>query len=136
MEPTLKWILVSNLCILIIIINYDIFDIGLYALGGVLSDTKHVWQAKGPYLEIRDTKRGLKVGSWTFGCILKDSNTKIIDVKELQKSSGKLSLLAVSLDCTISGGIICLFNIFSSKVIRAIHIKEKVCVNLILLHYV
>lgn len=100
--------------------------LGLFTTGGILSDTKHVWQAKGPYLEIRDTKRGSKVGSWTFGCILKDSNTKIIDVKELQKSSGKLALLAVALDCTISGGIICLFNIFSSKVIRAIHIKQKV----------
>lgn len=83
-------------------------------------------------MEIRDTKRGSKVGSWTFGSILKDSNTKIVDVKELQKSSGKLALLAVALDCTISGGIICLFNIFSSKVIRAIHIKQKVNIYIIL----
>lgn len=96
-------------------------------LGGILPDSKLVWQSKEAYLEIRDTKRGLKVGSWTFGSILKDSNTKIVDVKELQKSSGKLALLVVALECSISGGIICLFNVFSSKVIRAIHIKQKVC---------
>lgn len=107
--------------------SYFYFPIlGHFTIGGILSDTRHVWQAKGPYLEIRDTKRGSKVGSWTFGCILRDSNTKIVDVKELQKSSGKLALLAVALDCAISGGIICLFNIFSSKVIRAIQIKKKV----------
>lgn len=105
---------------------YYIKILGLFSIGGILSDTRHAWQAKGPYLEIRDTKRGSKVGSWTFGCILKDSNTKIVDVKELQKSSGKLALLAVGLNCTISGGFVCLFNIFSSKVIRAIQIKEKV----------
>lgn len=98
----------------------------MFTIGGVLLDSQHVWQAKGPHLEIRNTKKGLKVGSWTFGCILRDSNTKIVDVKELQKSNGKLTLLVVALDCTISGGIICLFNVFSSKVIRAIHIKEKV----------
>lgn len=93
-------------------------------------DTRLIWQAKGPYLEIRDTKRGTKVGSWTFGSILKDSNTKIVDVKELQKSSGKLALLVVALECNISGGIICLFNIYSSKVIRAIQIKQKVSVSI------
>lgn len=104
-------------------------------MGGILSDTKHVWQAKGPYLEIRDTKRGCKVGSWTFGSILKDSNTKIVGVKELQKSSGKLALLIVALECNISGGIICLFNIFSSKVIRAIQVKQKVVLNILLYSY-
>lgn len=102
------------------------FVLGLLAIGGVLSDTRHVWQAKGPYLEIRDTKRGSKIGSWTFGYVLKDSNTKIVDVKELQKSNGKLALLAVALNCSVNGGTVCLFNIFSSKVIRAIQVIEKV----------
>lgn len=95
-------------------------------MGGILSDTRHVWQANGSYLEIRDIKRGLKVGSWTFGGILKQSGVQIVAVKELQKSNGKLPLLAVALNCSVTGGIVCLFNIFSSKVIRAIHVIEKV----------
>lgn len=39
-----------------------------------------------------------------------------------------LSLLAVAIDCAISGGLICIFDVFGSKVIRAIQVKEKVCI--------
>lgn len=100
-------------------------------LGGILSGTRYVWHAKGPCLEVRDTKTGNKVGAWTFGYILKDSNTKIVCVEEIQRPNGMLSLLAIAIECTISGGLICIFDVFCSKVIRAIQIKEKVCFNLI-----
>lgn len=99
-------------------------------MGGILSDTRYIWHAKGPCLEVRNTKTGNKVGAWTFGCILKDSNTRIVCVEEIQRPNGMLSLLAVAIDCTISGGLICIFDVFGSKVIRAIQIKEKVCSNL------
>ncbi|XP_072402062.1 uncharacterized protein Elys isoform X1 [Diabrotica undecimpunctata] len=95
-------------------------------LGGILHDTGHVWHAKGPTLEVRNTKTGSKVGAWVFGGILKDSNTTITCVEEIPRPNGRISLLAVGIDCTISGGIICIFDIFSSKVLRAIQVKEKI----------
>ncbi|KAJ8964806.1 hypothetical protein NQ314_004613 [Rhamnusium bicolor] len=98
---------------------------GLPLLGGVLSDTRYIWHAKGPCLEIRNTKTGTKVGAWTFGSILKDSNTRVVCVDEIQRLNGRLSLLAIGIECTISGGLICVFDVFGSKVIRAIQIKEK-----------
>ncbi|CAH1107347.1 unnamed protein product, partial [Psylliodes chrysocephalus] len=102
------------------------FTNDLKLLGGVFQDSHYIWQAKGPVLEIRNTKSGHKVGAWVFGGILKDSNTKIVCVEELQRPNGRISLLVVGIECTISGGIICIFDVFSSKVIRAIQIKEKI----------
>lgn len=49
-------------------------------------------------------------------------------VEEIQRPNGMLSLLAVAIDCAISGGLICIFDVFGSKVIRAIQVKEKVCI--------
>ncbi|CAG9823287.1 unnamed protein product [Phaedon cochleariae] len=99
---------------------------GTQLLGGIFQDSRHVWHAKGASLEVRDTRTGCKVGAWMFGSILKDSNTKIVCVEEISRPYGRLSLLAVGLDCTISGGIICFFDVFSSKVVRAIQINEKI----------
>ncbi|CAH2017316.1 unnamed protein product [Acanthoscelides obtectus] len=95
-------------------------------LGGILSEGKYVWHAKGSCLEVRNGKSGFKIGAWTFGCVLRDSNTKIVCVEEVDTSSGHLPLLAVGLDCSISGGSICIFDAGSSRVIRAIHVKERI----------
>ncbi|KAJ8920901.1 hypothetical protein NQ315_015694 [Exocentrus adspersus] len=113
------------------VINYNVQDepsrnAEAPHLGGILSGTRYVWHAKGPSLEVRDTKTGSKVGAWTFGSILKDSNTKIICVEEIYRLNGTLSLLAVGINCEISGGLICIFDVFCSKVIRAIQIENKI----------
>ncbi|VEN48837.1 unnamed protein product [Callosobruchus maculatus] len=95
-------------------------------LGGILSEAKYIWHAKGPCLEVRSAKSGFKVGAWTFGCIVRDSSTKIVCVEEIDTSNGHLPLLAVGLDSTISGGMICIFDAGSSRVIRAIHVKGRI----------
>lgn len=63
---------------------------------------------------------------------MKDSTTKIVCVEDLKKTNGGLYLLAVALECPISGGIICLFNVFNSRIIRAIHVKEKVYILILM----
>ncbi|KAJ8980297.1 hypothetical protein NQ317_005217 [Molorchus minor] len=98
----------------------------LPTLSGVLAETRYVWHAKGPCLEIRDARTGVKVGAWIFGSILKDSNTRVMCVDEIERPNGRLSLLAVGVECGIAGSMICIFEVFGSKVLRAIHIKEKV----------
>ncbi|CAH0556685.1 unnamed protein product [Brassicogethes aeneus] len=95
-------------------------------LGGILLETNFSWLAKGPCLEVRNNKTGCKVGAWTFGYILKDSGTKVVCVDEIKKPHGRLPLLAVGLDCELSGGLICIFDVYGSKVIRAIQIKDKI----------
>ncbi|XP_056636381.1 protein ELYS [Diorhabda sublineata] len=105
-------------------VSFDCKDSQL--LGGIFQDNRYVWQSKGPVLEVRNTKTGSKVSAWIFGGVLKDSSTNIICVEEIRRPNGRISLLAVGIDCTISGGIICIFDIFSSKVLRAIQIKEKI----------
>ncbi|XP_030746722.1 protein ELYS isoform X2 [Sitophilus oryzae] len=107
------------------VLDDDAFE-DLPILGGILSDLKHAWQAKGSCLEIRNILTGRKIGSWIFGGILKDSNTRIVAVDEVKRSQGRLSLLVVGLECTISGGLICIFDIFGSKVLRVIQVKKQI----------
>lgn len=57
---------------------------------------------------------------------MRDSNTKISAVGELKRGYGKLPLLVVALDCPLSGGLICVFDIFGSKVLRVVQIGEQV----------
>jgi hypothetical protein len=71
-----------------------------------------------------------KVGAWTFGWVLRDSNTEVVCVDEIQRPHGRLPLLAVGVDCDLSGGMICIFDFISSKIIRAVHISDKVCSTL------
>ncbi|XP_049821968.1 protein ELYS isoform X3 [Aethina tumida] len=96
----------------------------LVTLGGVLLDTNFSWLAKGPCLEIRNNKNGRKIGAWTFGNIVRDSNTQIVCVDEIKKP--RLPLLAVGINCDISGGLVCIFDVYGSKVIRSIQVSEKV----------
>ncbi|CAG9771850.1 unnamed protein product [Ceutorhynchus assimilis] len=93
-------------------------------LGNILSDLKYFWQAKGPCLEVRLTTTGCIVGSYTFGSVLKDTNTKIVAVEELKRRDDPL--LVVALDCALTGGVICVFDIFGRGVLRAVRIGEKI----------
>lgn len=96
----------------------------LVTLGGVLLDTNFSWLAKGPCLEIRNNKTGYKIGAWTFGNIVRDSNTQIVCVDEIKKP--RFPFLAVGINCDISGGLVCIFDVYGSKVIRSIQVSEKV----------
>lgn len=97
----------------------------LSVTGGVLSTSDYIWFASGPHIEIIHTRTGNLVSSWTFGSIFKDTSTKIVCVEEIKCVGYKLPLLAIGLECTIKG-MVCIFDIIRSKVLRVIELENKV----------
>ncbi|KAL1490553.1 hypothetical protein ABEB36_013229 [Hypothenemus hampei] len=94
--------------------------------GGILSNSKLFWLAKGSYLQVRHTVTGQRAGSWRFGGILRDFNTKITCVEELKRCKGQSPFLIVALYSPDNEGTICIFDIFTSKVLRAVQIGERI----------
>ncbi|KAG8233674.1 hypothetical protein J437_LFUL014116 [Ladona fulva] len=100
-------------------------------IGGLSRDTHHAWISRGPYFEVVSTNNGEKIAAWTFGGILKDTNTKVtcaVELPTLKDAYGASvsSLFAVGLDCYLSYGMVCLFDIRGSKVVKAIQVPGKV----------
>lgn len=95
----------------------------------------------GPNFEVVRTTNGAKVAAWTFGAALHDSKTRVTCVTELPctDGSGRVSQFVVGLECELVGGMICVFDIRGSKVLRAVQMPSKVCklnFNNILIIYV
>ncbi|XP_017777706.1 PREDICTED: protein ELYS isoform X2 [Nicrophorus vespilloides] len=97
----------------------------LLKLSGFISNTKFMWMTCGPYLEIRETKTGNKIGDYTFGAAAKDTDTQITCVKELNTQFSDSSILVIGLEC-INGGMVCIFDNISWRVLRAIQTPQKV----------
>ncbi|GFG34649.1 hypothetical protein Cfor_03066 [Coptotermes formosanus] len=100
-----------------------------YALkGGLLKDTQYAWLSWGPNFEVIRTTNGAKVAAWTFGVALHQTKTKVTCVTELpcNDGSGRVSQFVVGLECELDGGMICVFDIRGSKVLRAVQMPTKV----------
>lgn len=109
-------------------LNYAFGKISVFETrGGVLPGIDYAWLSNGPYLEVINTKTGFKVGGWTFGYVLRDTNTKVVCVDVIQRPNQKsFPLLAIAVDCDLGGGMICIFDFIISKIIRAIQIEDNV----------
>ncbi|KDR14054.1 Protein ELYS [Zootermopsis nevadensis] len=96
--------------------------------GGLLKDTRYAWLSWGPNFEVVRTTNGAKVAAWTFGAALHDSKTRVTCVTELPctDGSGRVSQFVVGLECELVGGMICVFDIRGSKVLRAVQMPSKV----------
>lgn len=95
-------------------------------MGGFFCESKNVWLAKGPILQIINTTSHLKVAEWIFGSILKDHTLQITCAAEIPRKRGGLPFLVVGLQSNIVGGLICIFDVALSKVIRTIDVKYNV----------
>lgn len=51
---------------------------------------------------------------------------KVICVEQLNRANGKVPLLAIGLECIFTGGLVCVFDIIASKVLRIIEVKSNV----------
>ncbi|XP_023712052.1 protein ELYS [Cryptotermes secundus] len=96
--------------------------------GGLLKDTQYAWLSWGPSFEVIRTTNGAKVAAWTFGAVLHHSKTRVTCVTELpcNDGSGRVSQFVVGLECELVGGMICVFDIRGSKVLRAVRMPSKV----------
>ncbi|KAK3926779.1 Protein ELYS [Frankliniella fusca] len=100
-------------------------------LGGVFPESKLAWISKGPVFEIVSIIDGAKVAAWNFGAVVRDFKTKVTCVTELPHlttsgTPGPVGQVLVGLECELTGGMICLFNLAGSRVLRAINTPSKV----------
>ncbi|XP_049874525.1 protein ELYS isoform X3 [Pectinophora gossypiella] len=96
-------------------------------LGGILSDTKHGWLALGPKFCVVDLRTGLKVAQRTFGASLSNFRTTVTSVVELPTPLTENSQqLLISLECEDIAGMICVFHINGSQILRCIRTEVVV----------
>lgn len=93
-----------------------------------------MWKATASNFSVYNTKTGVKVAAWNFGSVNKDSSTKVVCVEELHRPTGKLPLLIIGLECDVGDGMICIFDVIGSRVLRSIQIGNKVYYLLFLFH--
>lgn len=92
----------------------------------MLTDMRYSWLSNGSKFEVIRTKTGSKVAAWNFGAVLHDFDTIVACVTDLPSVHGKPPIVVLGIDCELTGGMICFFDINSSRVIRAIQIDDKV----------
>lgn len=94
--------------------------------GGVTKDLKYAWIVNGPKFQVIEVQSGSRVASWLFDGILRDKRSRITCVAELPNNNGSPPLFVLGLDCETSGGMIYIFNIMGSKIMRAIQLDDRV----------
>lgn len=100
-------------------------------IGGILSNGKYVWYANGPRFVVVNLIVGIKVAAWVFGSVYKDDTIKVVCVDEIQTIKSYAPLLLVGINCSLSdSGMLCIFDIKTSRVLRTIQIFNKItCIH-------
>ncbi|KAL3861435.1 hypothetical protein ACJMK2_007469 [Sinanodonta woodiana] len=94
------------------------------AFAGFTKDGNIFWIVKGPILEVLESQSRNRLAAWKFGHVLGDQHTNITCVKEFVVD-GKLHLLVGV--CNVSQqGILCLFHVNSSRVVKAIEVPYQI----------
>ncbi|XP_022252663.1 protein ELYS-like [Limulus polyphemus] len=84
-----------------------------------------LWKVKGPVLEVFSTNRGERCSSWCFGAALKDTCT-ISAVREFPSFDNSTPKLLVCVESATSGSLLYLFDIKTSKVVKAVQLNNKI----------
>lgn len=74
-------------------------------------------------------KSGHRIAAWCFGALIKDPETLITAVCEYETDRCRTSQLVVAsttLNVHVLGGVICLFDVHRSAVVRAIQFPNEV----------
>lgn len=75
-------------------------------------------------IEVVSSKSQARLASWQFGAALKDTHTMVTCVKEYTYS-GSLKLLIGVTNVSLTG-MLCVLDVSSSRVIKAVEIPHKV----------
>ncbi|XP_052759719.1 protein ELYS-like [Mya arenaria] len=100
------------------------------AISGVSKDGRNCWGVRGCHLEVLDTSTGDRKAAWQFGKLTGDAHTRVTCVKEMCPhvgaiGGGALKLLVGVCDASPTG-LLCLFDVASAKVVKAIEVPYPV----------
>lgn len=96
----------------------------------IFLDGSYGWLAKGGVLEVFNVKFGQRLAAWSFGAAIKDPETLITAVCEFENDRAATSQLIVAsttLNSRMPGGLICLFDVHRSAVIKTVQVPYEVC---------
>ncbi|XP_053378643.1 protein ELYS-like [Mercenaria mercenaria] len=94
------------------------------AFSGVSKDGKSGWIVRGALLEVVDVSSGKRLAAWQFGRILSDEHTNVTCVEEF--GVGQTLKLLVGVCNASPVGLLCVFDVSLSKVIKAVEIPHPV----------
>lgn len=104
-------------------------DTESYISGQVLRGGKLAWLVRGATLEVINTVTGLRHASYRFGWSPHQQRSVCISsVSELHIEDGTKLLIGLKDLCGGGGGIVCIFDPFVSRVIKAIEVPYPVTV--------
>lgn len=104
-------------------------DTESYISGSVLRGGKLAWLVRGATLEVINTATGSRQASWRFGSSSQQQRSVCISsVNELHTEDGAKLLVGLKDLSGGGGGIVCIFDPFVSRVIKAIEIPYPVTV--------
>ncbi|XP_061378397.1 protein ELYS isoform X2 [Danaus plexippus] len=89
-------------------------------LGGILQDTKYGWLALGPKFCVVDLRSGLKIAARTFGNGVSNKITVTSVVELPTPLTDNSQQLIISLEYDDATGLICIFHINGSQLLRCI----------------
>lgn len=95
----------------------------------IFLDGSYGWLAKGGVLEVFNVKYGQRLAAWSFGAAIKDPETLITAVCEFENdrtTTSQLVVASTTLNSRMPGGLICLFDVHRSAVIKAVQVPYEV----------
>ena len=95
-------------------------------------DGRYGWLVRGSSLEVVNLSSANRVAAWCFGAVLKDHRMTVTCVAEYFYSNS-LKLL-VGLKTPAEKGMLCVFDVKRSKVIKAIDVPYKVSEVIFIYH--
>lgn len=92
-----------------------------------LSDGALSWVARGPALEVFGSVSGARRATWCFGAAIRDPSVNISAITEypMSERSGSFLLVGTTIPNT-DAGLLCLFDIKASRVVKAIEMPFMV----------
>jgi len=95
----------------------------------IFLDGSYGWLVKGSVLEVFNVKFGQRLAAWSFGAAIKDPETLITAVCEFENdrtATSQLVVASTTLNPRMPGGLICLFDVDRSSVIKSVHLPYEV----------
>lgn len=99
---------------------------GKTTFGHVSKDGLWAWVARDSMLEVFSTRTQERCSSWCFGAVLKNAAFTISAITELCSPLISYPCLLIGVDTKADGGLLCMFNVKTSKVAKVIQLPYKI----------
>ncbi|XP_013391825.1 protein ELYS-like [Lingula anatina] len=94
-------------------------------LSGVMKSGRLAWIARGDALEVVNIATGARKAAWKFGALLQEERSPTITCVA-EYSFANAPKLLIGLETGVHAGMLCMFDVKTSKVVKAVDFMHKV----------